>query len=377
MAAWYDQAVGRIYVLPSLAKNPSSSEFRRVAAHELAHLWRDHQEKRIDISEDCSLDQLVVRRLLLEGEAELMADALLNDRVLGHRRDVLLNSVRRWAELGSTEIIYRLGREYMGWAHAHRGWVGVQREFRRPPASSEQMLHPGGKSMDRPVDVDLPEFSAVGLRSLAVTTLGELVVRGLVRKQSDAYLVATGWDGDRIVVLEGEDQHRAVVWRSVWDRALDAEQFESAILKQATANILTRRRGQVVDWVYADDAELLEALRSALAGCPQRELPAGRDATTAKGAEEAWTKIGTIRIVKKSEDGSSTVTYEIGRDRKAIETLSELQRSLRGLFDDGGDRPLTIELPKPARNSDVLEVLEAAMDAGFTSITVSDCYSDG
>jgi hypothetical protein len=40
---------------------------------------------------------------------------------------------------------------------------------------------------------------------------------------------AAGWGGDRLMLLDGPDERRAVVVRTAWDTGQDADEFEAAV----------------------------------------------------------------------------------------------------------------------------------------------------
>jgi hypothetical protein len=118
--------------------------------------------------------------------------------------------------------------------------------FRRPPASSEQVLHPEKYFADeRPREAGVREsgFSDAGWRLSASTPLGEIGVRGLLLKglaRREAEHAAAGWGGDRAYLFEreeGGDSSSLFVWRTVWDTAADAREFFRAY------NLLERGRG--------------------------------------------------------------------------------------------------------------------------------------
>ncbi len=112
------------------------------------------------------------------------------------------------------------------------------------PVSTEQILHTDayfGNPPDEPSTVTLP--APRGATALYENDLGEfgarLILYQFLHDQELAARAATGWDGDRYVVLQGASG-RGIVWVSVWDSALQAAAFTDA-LTRATA----RRTGAV------------------------------------------------------------------------------------------------------------------------------------
>jgi hypothetical protein len=102
--------------------------------------------------------------------------------------------------------------------------------FRRPPASSEQVLHPEKYfAGERPREARVREsdFTSAGWRLSVSTPLGEIGVRGLLLKglaRREAERAAAGWGGDRAYLFEREDGGQSsplFVWRTVWDTPPD------------------------------------------------------------------------------------------------------------------------------------------------------------
>jgi hypothetical protein len=109
--------------------------------------------------------------------------------------------------------------------------VGVDDAFRRPPASSEQVLHPEkylSNEQPREVELDYEGFADEGWRLTATTPLGEVGVRGLLMAglpAEDSKRAAAGWGGDRAFLFEREGRAPLFVWRTSWDKTADAQEF--------------------------------------------------------------------------------------------------------------------------------------------------------
>ena len=109
--------------------------------------------------------------------------------------------------------------------------VGVDDAFRRPPASSEQVLHPEkylSNEQPREVNLDFEGFADEGWRLTATTPLGEVGVRGLLLagvSVDESKRAAAGWGGDRAFLFEREGRAPLFVWRTAWDKTADAQEF--------------------------------------------------------------------------------------------------------------------------------------------------------
>jgi hypothetical protein len=111
-------------------------------------------------------------------------------------------------------------------------WNAVNRAFRSPPLSTEQILHPEKylRDVDAPVAIDLPKFgelAASGWKELGQNVLGELQISILLRRHWGSQSAA-GWDGDRFAVFDGPDERLGMVWFTTWDSERDASEFAGA-----------------------------------------------------------------------------------------------------------------------------------------------------
>ena len=188
---------------------------------------------------------------------------------------------------------YRDGLHFVETLRRARPPVDLDDVFRRPPESSEQVLHPekylSGES-PREVGLDLEEFADGGWRPAATTPLGEVGVRGLLMSGvsvEEARRAAAGWGGDRSFVFEREGRAPLFVWRTVWDTPRDAQEFFRAynqLLQRSAApgtaaqdeserewragSALTRVRleGDAVTVVRGAEEDAAEALKLASRG---------------------------------------------------------------------------------------------------------------
>jgi hypothetical protein len=138
---------------------------------------------------------------------------------------------------------YRDGARLVEIARRRGGERAVDDLFMRPPASSEQVLHPEKYFADeqpREIRLDDERLAAAGWKLVTSTPLGELGVRGTLLKslsRRDAERAASGWGGDRAYLFERSKNDSLFVWKSSWDSANDAGEFFRAY------NALERARG--------------------------------------------------------------------------------------------------------------------------------------
>jgi len=126
---------------------------------------------------------------------------------------------------------YRDGTRFVEIVRRKNGARGIDELFRRPPASSEQILHPEkyfAQELPREVTLDEAQFAANGWTVAATTPLGELGVRGLLLKSlawREATRAAAGWGGDRAYLFERAGSMPLFVWKTYWDKVEEATEF--------------------------------------------------------------------------------------------------------------------------------------------------------
>jgi hypothetical protein len=133
---------------------------------------------------------------------------------------------------------YIQGLSFVQGLQAAGGWKGVDAGFARPPASTEQIIHPEKyASGELPVAVALPNDLAAragtGWKVALEDSMGEFQLSVWLRANTaigtgGANDAAAGWGGDRIAVLDGPNGSWAVVLRTAWDTRSDAAAFETA-----------------------------------------------------------------------------------------------------------------------------------------------------
>jgi hypothetical protein len=106
----------------------------------------------------------------------------------------------------------------------------------RPPASTEQVIHPQKYAADeRPMELAHPDPASAlgaGWKNVESTTLGEAMIgitlQALGVPASDATAAAADWGGDELTVASGPGGGFALAWRLKWDSAAAASRFASA-----------------------------------------------------------------------------------------------------------------------------------------------------
>jgi hypothetical protein len=129
----------------------------------------------------------------------------------------------------------RLGR--------NRDWTEIDKAFRDPPISTEQILHPEKYTgeRDHPTAIDFPDSSELlgaDWKLLGENCMGELQIRILLNDAAPA----AGWDGDQFEVYEHTEGRLGLAWYTVWDNENEAAEFLAAYRKHATRRFATDER---------------------------------------------------------------------------------------------------------------------------------------
>ena len=264
---------------------------RTTFAHEFDHALQDQNFDLGSLALDGigHGDQSVARLALVEGDATLLmsiwqlqnlsqADLaqLIAESASDPGTKVLLDAPPVLRE--SLLFPYTAGLSFVQGLQAS-GWAAVDAAFRKPPASTEQILHPekyaGGEA---PIAVSLPADLATrlgaGWKSAFEDTNGEFQLAVWLRTSTaidtaTANAAAAGWGGDRYALLEGPNGAWAVVTKTVWDTPADAAQFEAAatglVSKLASPASLLPGAGGAERWiVIGSDSATLRAVAGVL-----------------------------------------------------------------------------------------------------------------
>ena len=164
--------------------------------------------------------------------------------------------------------------------HRSGDWTEVDRAFRAPPISTEQILHPekyrnGDDPPMRCQLVGVVEAAGDGWKEVTRNTLGELGVSILLEERGarGAERAAAGWGGDRYLILEGPDGQLAVVVRTLWDTERDAQQFARSWRRSSPKAKVIRSKGRevlVIEGIPEERRAAVEAAASEGEWYPKR-----------------------------------------------------------------------------------------------------------
>jgi hypothetical protein len=254
IAGYYDPARKTFFLadwLPRLLQ-------RGVVAHEVTHALQDQH---FDLERWLSAlspteDGALARAAIAEGDAMAAMIAFLLEPVGAGIEDLPpLSSLLEEGSAGmaagyptfdtAPEALQRLllfpyveGSDFVREALDRGGWAAVDRLYRDPPASTEQILHPERYFDDRdePRAVTLPaDTNATGVSTEG--SWGEFGTRlALAATLADTTLAVaagSGWDGDRYALWRDRAGAVRYVWVTLWDSPAMAERFADAYAQAA------------------------------------------------------------------------------------------------------------------------------------------------
>jgi hypothetical protein len=220
-------------------------------AHEYTHALQDQnfELSKLELDATGEGDRAIARLSLVEGDATLLMtlwqiDNLTQAEIIRLFSESLNPAVTAPLEnmpavlRESLLFPYTGGLNFTQRLQTSGGWTAVDAAFAKPPASTEQIIHPEKyESGEKPTVVDLPDDMAgrmgpdwtLGLED----TLGEFQLKvwlanaadGAATEQGNATEAAAGWGGDRVAVLYGPGGATAAVINSEWDSPADAAEF--------------------------------------------------------------------------------------------------------------------------------------------------------
>jgi len=138
---------------------------------------------------------------------------------------------------------YAGGVEFIAHFRKQHSWKTIDAMYKKPPLSTEQILHPAKyESYEKPISIQ-PGVSAplalVGYTQQVSDVIGEKGIELFLRTHgvamTRAVSSAAGWGGDRYVVyafpghVGTSPQGTVGVWMSAWDEEVDAKEFMESL----------------------------------------------------------------------------------------------------------------------------------------------------
>jgi hypothetical protein len=264
VAGYYDSKTKKLTISRGATDDPAWADL--VLAHEIDHGLQD-QAFGLDKFQTLPAeegDASVARRALVEGDAvALMIELALQRRGrdapwadpsvardVAERMAAPKGDVLDRAPLAIREAIlfpYRAGFAFVAALRQREPWSAVDDAFKRPPRSTEQILHVDKYIADeKPVPVAfVPPASLSALGVIDSTVWGELGFQLFLRTHGipaeTAAQAAAGWGGDRVRTLLPTGETRASraigIARLVWDSEADAIEANDAAVRAVDSSL--------------------------------------------------------------------------------------------------------------------------------------------
>jgi hypothetical protein len=316
IAGFYDERPGKKRLYAVSEDRTLTPANQLVLSHELRHALQDQYADVHRVLPE-AVGDFDDRRMafvsLLEGDATLVMERFLMKRlsgsVLGGGNDLSQLSWPTPPVPGVPPVIrdqlvlpYVIGRDFARAVHQRGGWDSLKAAWTAPPASMEQVLHPEKFFAREPPRAVKIRYAPPRGEVLTEGVLGEMFTRTFLAagSEEDAPPAAAGSaapptvdDVERAAAGWGGDAYRSwdvggktlLVWRTEWDRAEDAREFEQTALRRLERTHGRRQRlegaalftragwmmavassGEAVTIVSSDDPALLSVALKTVGG---------------------------------------------------------------------------------------------------------------
>jgi hypothetical protein len=288
VAGFYDPETKELVVVSRSGRIGANEKV--TFAHEFVHALQDQQFglEGIEVDAVGQGDRSLGRLALVEGDATLAMTLWLSKHIgPDELQELLVVDPEAQAQLEAMPAIlretllfpYQQGLIFVNGLWARSGWPAVDAAYDRLPDSTEQVLHPEKyEARELPVEVPLDaaavaDAMGAGWSGTPEDTLGEFQLTVWLRENGvpalDATAAAAGWGGDRMTYLRGPDGSWALVMRTAWDTATDADEFGTAAstaVDGAPAGTVIRAAPTEVVVVLASEPAALDAAVDAAGG---------------------------------------------------------------------------------------------------------------
>ncbi|HKH19129.1 MAG TPA: hypothetical protein VKA57_16505 [Solirubrobacteraceae bacterium] len=243
VAGYYDPRKDRLRIVEG-TQTSNRVLYEMTLAHELTHVLEDQRfEFDLDLLAEGG-DRALAYTALIEGTATSLMYRYMEQRfgaeeLFGGLAASVFGGTGDLPPFLTAQLVfpYTAGEQFVRrlLEVGNGRWTVVDAALRfRPPASTEQILHP-----DAYLEVELPRRVSLrgpvaalgaGWRPALRTTFGEWQTQKLLARAggTGAPQAAAGWGGDRYVLLE-RGAERALVMRWAWDSARDRAEFAEAL----------------------------------------------------------------------------------------------------------------------------------------------------
>ena len=260
VAGYYDPRDGRLRVVEGSGTRVVDE---MILSHELTHALEDqHFGLETAAATD---DRSLARSGLYEGSATALMYAYVGEHftteeALGGLLSSAFEDTGDLPPFLQAQLLfaYVAGEQFVSELLRRGGWPLVDTAFEvRPPASTEQVLHPDAYfDADEPKPVRIPRVLGGDWERVHAGTWGELQTRELLGGPAEA---AEGWGGDRYELWRsGDDEALVMRWR--WDTPRDEAEFAERLREVMGERGVVVRRDGTVTLAIAPSRDLAERL---------------------------------------------------------------------------------------------------------------------
>ncbi len=235
-----------------------------IAVHELNHALQDQHfnlEPFLDYKKQPG-DALLARSALVEGDAtavmidyarelagqkRIAEEESLSALMVQNLSGAMLSPDLQKAPSALQVLVlfpYVSGLNFVHAALRKGGYSAVNDIYRRPPATTEEILHPqkyfSGRSDSTKIDLEFPD-DVVGFDGESAVygdVMGEFIVSTLLSQwipPQRASIAASGWGGDYIALYRSKSSGKTLLnWKLRWDSRKDAKEFADALTEAYT-----------------------------------------------------------------------------------------------------------------------------------------------
>ena len=277
--ALYDDQAEKVYVISEAAGIGAFEELAIAAAS-----MGDIQQTLFDISRlrkassKVSADQYRALDALIIGDVAGIVTAYVSTFFTRDQMDELQQPLPENKLLAAPRVVREAnrfpqmeGRSFVSdlYGTESKGWEGVNEAYTRPPASTEQVIHPEKYFADeQPNQTTLPNFAnqmGKGWSQVSANTLGEFLLRTYLEEYLDEKLAAdaaAGWGGDRYSLLSGPEGEQLLILAIMWDSFEDSVEFFEAYqiyygIKTQGTEVTSSRTQSERRWVTPDETVFL------------------------------------------------------------------------------------------------------------------------
>src|SRR3989339_853385 len=239
------------------------AKFKGTRIHETFHALQDQLYNTGEVQQSIKTsDGHYALLALIEGDATLTFIECMRESMA----KMMISSATPWRMMGGepkydksrrgeaamrqSAYGYSIAARFVQAIKDAKGWAGVNSMYTNIPTSTEQVLHPEKYlANEQPVEVTIPDVAGllgVGWSASNSDTVGEFgILLGLLSNDKSGPLAeaaATGWAGDKLVLIGNKDSQKAfAIHKAAWDTAKDAQEFfDASVLVMESAGQLTK-----------------------------------------------------------------------------------------------------------------------------------------